>query len=216
LATPTLQETSTHPFLWNSGALTDLGTFGGDNGRAIRLNDAGEVVGEADLPGSENHHAFLWRNGIMTDLGTLGSTSFAEWVNSKSQVVGRSRIGDPTSDLQHAFLWNRGGPMIDLNTIVPLGSDLTLIDATMINERGEIAAQAMLPNGDQRAILLIPCGEGTEGCEDAAEGRVAATQLTPAPLTPNRARLMPNGNASAWRTRLARRYHIPGLGTPKE
>lgn len=207
---------TSHPFLWDRGVLTDLGTFGGDNGRAIRLNDAGEVVGEADLPGSENHHAFLWRNRIMTDLGTLGSTSFAEWVNSKSQVVGRSRIGDPTSDLQHAFLWNRGGPMIDLNTFVPLGSDLTLIDATVINERGEIAAQAMLANGDQRAVLLIPCGEGTEGCQDAAEARINATQIHPAPLTTGQGRLMPNDIVPAWRARLVRRYHLPGLGIPKD
>jgi len=42
-----------HPFLWDHGKLKDLGTLGGDNGAAVWLTDAGEVLGEADLPGSQ-------------------------------------------------------------------------------------------------------------------------------------------------------------------
>ena len=80
----------------------------------------------------------------------------------------------------------------------------------------EIAAQAMLANGDQRAVLLIPCGEGTEGCQDPAEARINATQIHPAPLTTGQGRLMPNDIVPAWRARLVRRYHLPGLGIPKD
>lgn len=55
--------------------MRDLGTLGGDSGMAFWINDAGEVVGQADLPGSgtQAHDAFLWRRGLMTDLGTVGS-----------------------------------------------------------------------------------------------------------------------------------------------
>ena len=59
--------------------------------------------------------------------------------------------------------------MIDLNTFVPSGSGLTLTTATYINNHGEIAVQAVLPNGDTHAVLLIPCGRGShveerDGC----------------------------------------------------
>ena len=178
-----------HPFLWDHGVLTDLGTLGGNNGEALWVNDAGEVIGQADLPGSVVHHGFLWRNGIMTDLGTLGpspTTSFAEGINSKGQIVGRSRIGAITNPLQHAFLWEHGGPMIDLNMLIPANSSLLLVDATYINERGEIAGHGLTTSGENHAFLLIPCGEGIEGCGDAAEGTVVAShagetqkQLTP-------------------------------------
>jgi probable HAF family extracellular repeat protein len=177
-------DVATHPFLWDRGVLTDLGTLGGNNGFPVWINDAGEIVGEADLPGSSLsllHHAFLWRKGVMTDLGTLGSTSHAEAINSKKQVVGRSRLGSPTSVLQHAFLWEDGGPMIDLNTLIPANSTLELTDAVNINERGEILGQGLPPGvqpGDNvgHLFLLIPCGDDEQGCQAGAEGTTTATQ----------------------------------------
>lgn len=209
-----------HPFLWNHGVLLDLGTLGGDNGSANWINEAGDVVGEADLPGSVVHHAFLWRNGEITDLGTLGSTSFAEAVNSSGQVVGRSRTGSPTSSLQHAFLWEHGGPMIDLNTLMPASSDVLLTDACCITEDGEIVATGTLATGDVRTILLIPCEEGTAACGDAAEAAVSTTHnnLMP-PLnrsTTSTTRPMPSETTVTWRARWALRYKLPGLTTPKD
>jgi probable HAF family extracellular repeat protein len=213
-----------HPFFWDRGTLTDLGTLGGDNGEALWLNDAGEVIGWADLPGANVnllHHGFLWRNGVMTDLGTLGSTSFAEGINSKGQVVGRSRIGAPTTPLAHAFLWEHGGPMLDLNTVIPANSPLLLLDAAYINDRGEIAGHGVTPNGENHAFLLIPCGEGTDGCQDAAESTVFATRNNSAPVTNSATTLTQRRPThseivAAWRARLAQRYQIPGLGTPKD
>jgi probable HAF family extracellular repeat protein len=212
-----------HPFFWDRGALTDLGTLGGDNGEALWVNDAGEVIGWADLPGAAVtllHHGFLWRNGVMTDLGTLGSTSFAEGINSKGQVVGRSRIGSPTSVLAHAFLWEHGGPMIDLNTLVPANSPLLLLDAAYINDRGEISGHGLTPSGDNHAFLLIPCGEGTNGSEDNAEVTTAAIRNNPAPAISStispQARPTPGGIVAEWHARLARRYYIPGVGSPKD
>jgi probable HAF family extracellular repeat protein len=147
---------SSHPFLWNGGVITDLGTFGGDNGEADSINDAGDIVGSADFPGDQIHHAFLWRNGRMNDLGTVAGDpcSRVSVINQRGQIVGGS------SDCQtflHAYLWENGGPMIDLNTFVPPGSDLTLTEAGTINDRGEIEATGVLPNGDFHAVMLIPC-----------------------------------------------------------
>jgi hypothetical protein len=45
---------------------------------------------------------------------------------------------------------------------------LTLTAGISINDRGEITAQGLLANGDQHAVLLIPCDEnhpGVEGCD---------------------------------------------------
>src|SRR5262249_3338725 len=106
-----------HPFLWDRGTLIDLGTLGGSNGEAVTVNDAGEVAGVADLPNGL-HNAFLWKNGVMTDLGNLGVTSFPHGMNSKGQVVGASRVSRSPSQTS-AFLWEKGGPMIDLNTLIP-------------------------------------------------------------------------------------------------
>jgi probable HAF family extracellular repeat protein len=194
--------------------------LGGNNGQANWLSDAGDVVGKADLPGPlpQTHDAFLWKNGVMTDLGTQDGDpcSNALNINSKGQIVGGS---SDCFTFLHAFLWEHGGPMIDLNTFVPPDSDLTLTEATFINDRGEIGAQAVLPNGDSHAVLLIPCGEGTEGCREAAN---AATQSNTPPITRSSTDLVKgnpplNGRPSEmldrFRGRLADRYNVPGHGT---
>jgi probable HAF family extracellular repeat protein len=153
-----------HPYLWDRGTLTDLGTLGGSNGEAVAINNAGEVAGVADLPDG-SHNAFLWKNGVMIDLGNLGATSFAHAINSKGQVVGASRVSFVPSQIS-AFLWEKGGPMIDLNTLIPAGSPLHLTFAEHINDRGEISGTGVPPgvNVDDigtlgHAFLLIPVGE---------------------------------------------------------
>ena len=46
--------------------------------------------------------------------------------------------------------------MVDINTLVLPGSDIEIVDAYDINDRGEIAGVGVLPNGDKRGFLLIP------------------------------------------------------------
>jgi probable HAF family extracellular repeat protein len=137
-----------HAFLWDKKqGLKDLGTVNGYSAGSIAywINDAGEVVGESDSPTASR--AFLWRNGAMTDLGTVAgdACSVALSINSRGQIVGFGSADCFNED--HAFLSENGGPMIDLQSLVPPGSDVTLIEAVFINDRGEIAARGKLSNG---------------------------------------------------------------------
>lgn len=96
-----------HAFLWDGNGLRDLGTLGGNLSEARWLDDAGEVVGRADISGSTDHHAVLWRNGTITDLGVLAGQpcSTAYGINRWGQIVGVSaQCGQPGP----VFLWQRG------------------------------------------------------------------------------------------------------------
>jgi probable HAF family extracellular repeat protein len=161
------RHTTFHAYLWDKGKLTHFGSLGGNLIEVIGLNEEGEFVGKADLPGSLTYHAFLAKNGVMTDLGTQDGDPFSDAINinEKNQIVGYSE--DCSGNFGHAFLWENNH-MTDLNAFVPAGSLHTLTVATFINDRGQIAAEGMLPNGDQRAVLLIPCDEdhpSIEGCD---------------------------------------------------
>jgi probable HAF family extracellular repeat protein len=162
-------DTTAHPFLWTKeGGMQDLGTLGGSFGHADSINDRREVVGTAYPVGDQGLRAFLWKGGIMTNLGTLGDDPDSEAgnINSRGQIVGGTYILG-VEDLR-GFLWENGGPMVDLNTLVVNGSGIRILGPTNINERGEIAAPGVLPNGGIRALLLIPCDEdhpNVEGCD---------------------------------------------------
>jgi probable HAF family extracellular repeat protein len=217
---------TSHPFLWTkSRGMQDLDTLGGDNGLTNWINDAGDIVGKADLPGPlpQNHDAVLWRHGTMIDLGTLpgDSCSNAYYVNSRGQVVGTSESRDfcliPTGE--HAFLWEDGGPMVDLNSLIPPGSSLELTFAFAINDPGEIVGIGVPPGCAPKdvgicghAYVLIPCGEG-EDCGNSAAG-TAATQSSPAPVTQRPSTATPANPASSGRgimDRLrGRRFPGPG------
>lgn len=153
-----------HPYLSKQGTMFDLGTLGGSNGEAHGINDAGEVVGVADLPDG-SHNAFLWKNGAMRDLGNLGITSTASAINSQGQVVGASRVSYQGTQ-GSAFLWQNGGPMVDLNTLIPANAALHLVFGESISDHGEIAGTGLPPgvpfeeiNSRGHAFLLIPICE---------------------------------------------------------
>jgi len=160
---------SKHAFLWDKkDGLQDLGTLRGYSfySHANWINDTGEIVGESDSQTAS--HAFLWKEGVMTDLGTVANDtcSVALSINSRGQIVGFGAADCFHED--HAFLWENGGPIIDLSTLVLPGSAATLIEAIFINDRGEIAARGKLANGDEHAFVLLPCDEDhadVAGCD---------------------------------------------------
>jgi probable HAF family extracellular repeat protein len=171
-----------HAFVWDKkNGVKDLGTLGGSGSTAVWINDGGDVVGGANTPGDQSFHATLWKDGKVTDLGTIDPCSVAVSINSQDQIVGQSDNCDGIP--RHAFLWENGGPIVDLNTVIGPGSDLTLTLAVSVNDRGEIAGRAITPSGDSHAFLLIPCDEhhlGLDGCDySLVEGNTAATGISP-------------------------------------
>jgi len=71
-----------------------------------------------------------------------------------------------------AFLWQKGGPMVDLNALVENPTDLHLYWGAYINDSGEILAQGMLSTGDIHAALLVPSSD----CERACQQRIDEAQ----------------------------------------
>ena len=175
---------ATHPFFWDRGVLTDIGTLGGDSGTANWLNDVGAVVGRADRAGSQTFGAYVWKDGMMKDLGTVGTDpcSNARAINSHGQIVGSS--SDCFYPL-HAFLWEQGGPMVDLNQLVESGSGFQVLIAYNINDRGEIAGTGVPAGCDNidtcgHLFLMVPCDENHPGeCEDNSMIEVGAPISAP-------------------------------------
>ena len=107
--------------------------------------------------------------------------------------------------------------MVDLNAFVPPGSQATLGEPIMINDRGEIWGQAILGNGNNSAFLLIPCEDArTPGCTEGVARRPTPIRNAHLPGMSNaqiqvrsaRARLLA---MSLFRARLARRFHLPAF-----
>jgi probable HAF family extracellular repeat protein len=215
-----------HAFFWEDGLMTDLGTLGGDTSEAIWLNNAGVVVGSADLPGSQIHDAVVWINKKIHDLGTVAGDpcSRGRGLNARGQVVGGS---SDCHNFLHAFVWEEGRPMLDLSTLIPPGSGLQLTNAFNINDRGEILAKAaplgFTPNDDAdlgHLVLLTPCEADEEGCGGNAEGPSSPAQRSPALVTSATTspqhRPTSTESVAAWRTQMMRRYHYPALEEPKD
>lgn len=202
-----------HAFLWDDGKLIDLGTLGGIRSEGNWITESGFVVGRADVPGSQSHHAYRWKNGEMTDLGLLpGQTcSTALSANNRGQVVGETAVcGVDVSG--PAFFSEDGEPIVDVNTLIVPASDLNVVDAFDINERGEIAAHGHLSNGDEHAVLLIPCDENhpdVEGCDynlvEEAAVHSSAAPLVSAHAATTQAGLTPSGMNNRIRARMLNR-----------
>ena len=95
-----------------------------------------------------------------------------------------------------AFLWENGS-IVDLNSLAPPGSQLTLQFALNINDHGEIAVASADAVGNGHAVLLVPCDENhsnIEGCDYSlveASAVAGAHPTVAAPVSPAQPKLPP-------------------------
>jgi probable HAF family extracellular repeat protein len=175
-------DTTFHAFHWRKGKMKDLGTLGGDNSEAIWINDSGVIAGSADLPTPGIHDAVRWKDGEILDLGTVNgeACSRGRAINARGQIVGGS---SDCHNFLHAFVWEEGAGMIDLNSVIPPGSGLQLTNAFNINDRGEILAKSVpegvTPVDDEdlgHVVLLVPCNEDPGDCVNVLAASSEASQ----------------------------------------
>jgi len=127
------------------------------------------ATGNSRLPPEED------RNNRPRDLSPFPNSD-AEWINASEQIVGK--VASSNFSVQIAALWENGNPAVDLNTLIPPGSNLLVTEARNINDGGEISFGAVDSDGNSRAFLLIPCDEkhaGIDGCDYSLVDAVAAT-----------------------------------------
>ncbi len=151
--------------LWDSdGTVTELGAIGviNDVSQANDINNLGLIIGNSKIDlagGAFVTHAAMWDNGNIIDLGDLSADtevrSDALGVNDNGLVVGWSIDGASS----RATLW-QDGTIYNLNDLLdpadPLSATTVLIQATDINNSGQIVGQALFADGGQRAFLLNP------------------------------------------------------------
>jgi len=176
-----------HAFVWEDGVIQDLGPLDAGCASVLGLSQSGEAVGFWCLP-TGGYHAALWtkvgQSWHITDLGTTDNDpcSNAFDINAQGQIVGGSQSlaecqgeGDSTT----AFLWEHGS-IVDLNTLIPPGSAVYLVEGNVINDKGEIAGYGVDANGNNHAFLLIPCDSNhpdKEGCDYSEVDAATAAAL---------------------------------------
>ena len=134
--------------------LVDLNTLGGNDSSAYALNNAGVIVGEAQLENGE-WRAAKWGGEVISELGVLleGGRSRALDINEAGIAVGDA-LGPGGMTVAVRYV---GGQAEDLNDKLPEGSLWQLDKASGINDLNEITGVGRLAGDNaSRAFLYAP------------------------------------------------------------
>jgi len=155
--------TATHAVMWKDKTAFVLQDLGGTGSNfAYVINNRGQIAGQIGTADGTTFYAAAWLNGAdgaVTSLGVLPGdfAAFATGINDRGQVVGNNF--DSNFNWSHGFIW-QDGVMTDLNALIPEDSNLFIISASNINERGQISGMATVQTGphagDIHAYLLTP------------------------------------------------------------
>ena len=151
-----------HAFVYANGKMTDLGVPSGSYASgANAINASDEVAGTIYLSVGGSHAA-SYLAGEWTDLGLYPGAiaSSATGINASGKIVGIGIFAQtsyhPPKPGKHVPFVVSGGALVNLNTLIPTGSGLTLTDAIAINDAGQILCDATNGSGFEHAVLLTP------------------------------------------------------------
>jgi probable HAF family extracellular repeat protein len=136
-----------HAVLWQNGTVSALPDLGYPRSNlAWAINDQGQIVGQVRSADGTTKYATLWQNGTITNLGLLPGDfgASASGINHQGQVVGSA--WDSNFNWSHGFIW-QNGVLTDLNTLFPASSNLYVVMANKINDRGQISGMALVVSG---------------------------------------------------------------------
>ncbi len=140
--------------------LSDLG--GAGSNFAYVINNLGQIAGQVGTADGSTFYAAVWQHGadgLATKIDILPGdfAAFATGINNRGQVVGNDF--DSTFNWAHGFIW-KDGVTTDLNSLIPADSNLFIISASNINDRGQISGMATVQTGPHagniHAYLLTP------------------------------------------------------------
>ena len=155
---------SMHAVLWENGTVSQLPDLGVAGGIAYAMNSHDQAVGWVPSADGSTVVASIWQKDRATGIITITTlpilagdgAAFATGINNRGQVVG-STFKD--GEWSHGFI-GQDGVVTDLNTLIPEDSNLRIVAASNINERGQISGMASVVAGPDagivHAILLTP------------------------------------------------------------
>ncbi|KAA6465199.1 hypothetical protein DYQ86_04440 [Acidobacteria bacterium AB60] len=169
-----------HAVLWENDTAVELPGLGPTGNDAYAINDHGQAVGYVTSPDRTTIFPTVWLDGARgapTSLGILpgDGAAFATGINNRTQVVGSTFNSQGWS---HGFIW-QDGVLTDLNSLISKDSNLFIIAASNINERGQISGMGTVMSGPDagkiHAILLTPVEESIgESAADVARTHPAS------------------------------------------
>jgi len=157
---------ATHAVMWKDKTAFQLNDLGGaGSNAAYAINKRGQIAGQVGTGDGAIFYGAVWQHGAdgpvtKIDLVPGDFAAFATGINNRGQVVGNDF--DSTYSWAHGFIW-QDGVTTDLNTLISEDSNLYIIAASNINERGQISGMATVLSGPHageiRAYLLTPVHE---------------------------------------------------------
>ncbi|OGO78510.1 MAG: hypothetical protein A2Y23_00015 [Clostridiales bacterium GWB2_37_7] len=124
--------------------ITNLGTLGGIESNAQRINNSGQVLGVAQTANGD-YHPVLFSNGRVADLGNIGAIG----INNAGQIVGNNSNG-------YAALYNNGTETV-LGTLPGYAFSV----ANSINDMGQAVGTALSTNSHYTQAVLFSNGIAT-------------------------------------------------------
>jgi hypothetical protein len=140
-----------HAAIYQSGQVQDLSSLlptgpGYTDTRAIAINQAGDLLINAGSPTTLQTYLYNATSHSLTNITASpgGSGMYGAALNDNDQVVG------------NGFLYNNG-TIVSLASLLPLGSGWSNLNATGINDAGQIVGQGLF-NGQEQAFVMSPVG----------------------------------------------------------